>query len=217
SEVQVAEVLKPGRSATHGLKHLGWAREVTLRRSDDDERNVACQAWVLAQVEAPATVLVPGAGTATVTDYFEPIDSAHLDRRGNDLALGITGKRRFKVGVRTGEHRGLIACWRALEGGEAALLVRYFHDTPSSRYLEEPPGKPGHEGDSLYVYNDDGRFGSFGEVEALGRALEPTMEGVHDRFELHAWWGERAALRALASRLLGMEATGEWAEHEEQR
>lgn len=194
---------------SRGLEHLGWAREVSVRRSPDDEREVACQAWVLAQVEAAATVLVPGAGAALVTDYFEPIDAAHLHRRGEDLALAITGRQRYKVGIRSGEHRGMVACWRGLPDGEAALLVRSFYDSPSSRYLEEPPGERGHEGDSLYVYNDGGRFGDFGEIEALGRALEPTADSVNDTFEFHVWWGERSALRLLATRLLGMDALAE--------
>lgn len=189
------------------VRHLGWSREVTLRRTPDDDGSVACQSWVVAQVEAPATVLVPGAGTARVTDYFEPVDAAHLQRRGTDLTIALTGRQRFKVGIATAEHRSLMACWRNLPDGEAALFVRYFYDAPSSRYLEQPPGVPGHEGDSLYSYNDDGRMGNFGEIEALGRALEPGAAAVSDRFELHAWWGERGRLRQLAVRLLGMDPT----------
>ena len=188
------------------VRHLGWSREVVLRRARGDDGSVACQSWVLAQIEAPATVLVPGAGRASVTDYFEPIDEAHLQRRGEDLAIALTGRRRFKVGIATGEHRSLMACWRSLPDGEAALLVRYFYDAPSSRYLEQPPGDPDHEGDSLYSYNDGGRMGDFGEIEALGRALEPGVATITDRFELHAWWGERARVRRLAARLLDMDA-----------
>lgn len=210
-EQHLAIASNPARrwQESEGLRHLGWLREVALSRSEDDERSVACQAWVLAQVEAPATVLVPGAGAAQVTDYFEPIDGAHLHRRGDDLALAITGRQRYKVGVRTGEHRGIIACWRGLPHGEAALLVRYFYDAPSSRYLEEPPRQPGHEGDSLFGYNDGGLFGNFGEVEALGRTLEPAADEVRDVFEFHAWWGERSALRVLAGKMLGMVLPGD--------
>lgn len=207
-EQRLALVADPTRRwrEPHGLRHLGWTREVSLRRNEQDDGNVATQSWVVAQVEAPATVIVPGAGQATVTDYFEPIDEAHLHRREDDLVVALTGRKRFKVGIRTGQHRGAMACWRDLSDGEAALLVRYFYDAPSSSYLEQPPEAPDHEGDSLYVYNDDGRLGAFGEIEALGRALQPNMDAIDDVFELHVWWGERARLRRLASRLLDIEA-----------
>jgi len=96
-----------------------------------------------------------------------------------------------------------LAYWRDLPDGRSLLLVRSFKDTPSSRYLEQPPALPQHEGDSIYVYNDDGRFGHFGEVEVLGRALEPDHKQVTDVFELHAWWGERRVMQEATERLLG--------------
>lgn len=186
-----------------GVRHMGWAREVTLRRAVDDERSVACQAWVLIQAHAGGKVLVPGAGAARLTDYFEPIDPQHAQRHGTDLTLSLSGTRRYKVGVRTGEHQGRAAYWRELPGGEALLVVRTFLDSPSTRYLEEPPGAVGHEGDSLYFYNDDGRNGAFGEVEALGRALEPDADSVTDLFELHMWWGKRSQVAQVAGRATG--------------
>lgn len=218
-EQRIALCADPARrwpEATH-LKHLGWSREVVLERGPDDDGSVACQSWVIAQLEAPATVLVPGAGDARVTDYFEPIDQEHLERRSDGLAIAITARQRFKVGVATGEHRSTIACWRSLPDDKAALYVRFFADTPSSRYLEQPPGDPAHEGDSLYSYNDDGDKGNFGEIEALGRALEPGTASLTDRFELHVWWGDRARVRDLAAKLLGMETLPASEESEESR
>lgn len=206
--LRVAQSIVPERDPARrwpeadGLRHVGWSREVELTRDDRDEGSVACQAWLLAQVEAPATVFVPHAGTAAVTDYFEPVDPRHMDREPDALRFSLSGRQRYKVGIRTGEHRGLIAALRELPEGQASLIVRWFLDTPSTRYLKEPPHQPGHEGDSLYVYNDDGRFGHFGEIEALGRALEPDARSVRDRFELHAWWGDRSALARLAARIL---------------
>ncbi|HEX7001649.1 MAG TPA: hypothetical protein VF164_08135 [Trueperaceae bacterium] len=193
-----------------GLRHLGWSRDVALERGAADDGDVACQSWVLAQVEAPATVLVPGAGANAVTDYFEPVDDLHLRPGESGLTIALSGRRRFKVGVRTGANVGSVAAWREGPGDTGTLFVRYFQDTPSSRYLEEPPGRPGHEGDSVYVYNDDGRFGDFGEVEALGKALEPGERSVRDRFEMHCWWGPQATVARLAVRLFGAEpvATG---------
>lgn len=201
---KVAPAADPARrlEESAGLRHLGWSREVTLERGEGDDGSVACQSWVLAQVQAPATVLVPRAGPDAVTDYFEPVDDSHLRASRSGLRIDLSGRRRFKVGIRTGEHVGTVAAWREGPGDTATLLVRYFQDAPSSRYLEEPPGSPGHEGDSIYVYNDDGRFGDFGEVEALGRALEPGARSVHDRFEAHVWWGPRGSVARLAGRLL---------------
>lgn len=185
------------------LRHLGWTREVTLNRAADDPGRAACQAWVLIQADVGATVVVPGAARARVTDYFEPVDRDHLRRDGEDLALRLSGSTRYKVGVRSGEHRGTVAYWRDFPDGTAVLLLRSFADTPSTRYLEQPPEQPDHEGDSVYVYNDDGRYGAFGEVEVLGRALEPEMASVTDTFTLHAWWGERNDVAEAAAALLG--------------
>jgi len=205
--IEVEQTLAPAADPLGhlaGSKHLGWTREVTLRRTATDAGAAACQAWVLIQADAGATVVVPGAAGARVTDYFEPVDSHHLTRAGEDLVLRLSGTTRYKIGVQSGSHRGQVACWRELEGGRALLLVRSFEDTPSTRYLEQPPAMPEHEGDSVYVYNDDGRHGNFGEVEVLGRALEPDRALVTDKFELHAWWGERRAVLDAAERLLGL-------------
>ena len=201
-EQRLAPVVRPP-DAVAGVKHLGWTREVTLRRTAADPGAAACQAWVLIQAQAGGTVIVPGASRARVTDYFEPVDARHIGREGDDLLLRLSGTTRFKVGVKSGSHRGQMVYWRDLPDGRSQLLLRSFEDAPPSRYLEQPPAMPEHEGDSVYVYNDDGRYGSFGEVEVLGRALEPDQVQVTDRFELHAWWGEWQVLLAGAERLLG--------------
>lgn len=204
--IEVEQTLAVATHPLHGapgIQHLGWTREVTLRRAAADAGGAACQAWVLIQAQAGGTVIVPGAALARVTDYFEPVDARHLSREGNDLVLNLSGTTRYKVGVKSGTHRGQLAYWRDLPDGRSLLLVRSFKDTPSSRYLEQPPALPQHEGDSIYVYNDDGRFGHFGEVEVLGRALEPDHKQVTDVFELHAWWGERRVMQEATERLLG--------------
>lgn len=208
--IEVEQTLAPAANPlgdTAGIRHLGWTREVTLRRAASDPGAVACQAWVLIQADAGATVVVPGAAGARVTDYFEPVDAGHLTRSDDDLVLRLSGAKRYKVGLQTGGHRGQVAYWRELQGGRALLLSRSFRDTPATRYLEQPPAMPEHEGDSVYVYNDDGRFGSFGEVEVLGRALEPDQSQVTDSFELHAWWGERQSVASAAEEVLGRSAS----------
>lgn len=192
---------EPARTAAGDLKHLGWRREVTVRRAADDQRLAACQAWVLIQVDVGGTVVVPGAGGARVTDYFEPVDDDHLARLDDDLLLRLTGTTRYKVGVPSGAHRGSVLYRRDLPDDRAALWLRTFDDTQASRYLEQPPDAPDHGGDSVFVYNDDGRYGDFGEVEVLGRALEPDVERVTDAFDLHIWWGGRQAVADAAARL----------------
>src|SRR5690606_583742 len=41
----------PAAAAGLPLAHLGWSREVTVTRTADDPRRVACQAWVLIQAD----------------------------------------------------------------------------------------------------------------------------------------------------------------------
>lgn len=206
-EQRLAEAADPLRRS-HGrtaVRHMGWTREVRLRRSQADAGTVACQSWVVVQVPPGGHAWVPGAAGARVTDYFEPVDGAHLQRPGGHAVLNLTGRRRYKVGLRTGEHRGLLLHWREVEGGRAVLTLRRFHDLPSTRYLEQPPAAPRHEGDSAYVYNDDGRHGGFGELEVLGHALEPAARSVADLFEMHVWWGPAADVAAVARAWLGAE------------
>lgn len=201
--IDVEQRLRPARdlmAGPTGVRHVGWAREVTVRRAAEDPGTAVCHAWVIAQVTADqhALAIVPGAASARVTDYFEPIDAQHFERSGPDLILRLTGTTRYKVGVKSGQHRGQLAYWRDLPDGQSLLLLRTFADDPSSRYLERPPASPQHEGDSIFVYNDNGRLGDFGEIEAFGRALERGQAEVADRFELHAWWGAREALEDAA-------------------
>src|SRR5690606_34853344 len=62
--IAVQQTLVPAAHPLHGaagIKHLGWTREVTLRRTPADTGAAACQAWVLIQAQAGGTVIVPGA------------------------------------------------------------------------------------------------------------------------------------------------------------
>lgn len=185
----------------HRLSHLGWTREVRLARAAGDDGTVPVQSWVITQVESGGTVTVPGAAAARVTDYFEPIDDRHVWRQGEDLRVSLSGASRFKIGVRTGEHRGAATYRQELAGGRARLYVRRFLDLPSTRYLEQPPELVDHEGDSLYFYHDT--FGAFGELEALGRALETYDSSHTDLFEFHVWWGASEHVDEIERKLLG--------------
>jgi len=202
-----ADSLRP-RAPSAAVRHLGWTREVRLQRTASDGGAVPCQAWAIAQVPAGGVAWVPGGAGARLTDYFEPIDDAHRKRGAEHLSLNVDGRRRYKVGVRSGEHRGQLLYWREADGrelgeGRTYLYLRRFLDLPSSRYLEQPPALADHEGDSAYVYNDDGRHGDFGELEVLGRALEPDQATVADLFEMHVWWGPTNEVAEVARAWLG--------------
>lgn len=191
---------RKGRS--NAVRHLGWTREVRLRRTTSDPELVACQAWVVTQVQAGGVAWVPGAAGARVSDYFEPIDGSYLGAVGSHLSLKADGERRYKVGVVSGEHRGQLLYWHESDD-RAVLYLRRFLDLASGRYLEQPPELLDHEGDSVFVYNDDGKHGHFGELEVLGRTLEPNLRTVSDLFEMHVWWGVKDEVVEVAREWLG--------------
>lgn len=192
------------------LAYAGYAHTITFRllETAPDARSagrVGAQAWNLIQLYPGGEVLVPTASAARYTDYMEPVPPSFQQVRPNLVRVRITGDRRFKVGYCAACHFGRAGYLRRLSGRETSLVVRYFPNDPSAEYLEEPAGLPGHRGDSLYVYNDGGMFGGFGELECLGRAIggETGRTSSSDEMLLWVYWGADDAVRSVASQLLG--------------
>jgi hypothetical protein len=199
-----ADPLRAGADAVDGVVFLGYEHDVVLRDLGDDA--ISAQAWNLIQLIPGGWVLLPTLSAVTPRAYFEPVRAEHVVSTPDALELTITGAHRYKLGVDARVHLGRAAYLRRLDATRACLIVRSFFNNPSSAYLEEPADRPGENGDSIHLYNDDGAAGGFGEVECYGPTVggaAPRREVAADTTVLWIYVGERAGMVEVARRLLG--------------
>lgn len=202
--------LRHVEAAHETLEYGGYATELTLSQSA--ERPVDAEPWMLLQVRAGGTVLVPGAPGTRITDYYENV-GALLERRAGGTAVTATGADRYKIGFASAHVSGRMAYLRELDDDRAVIVVRASSVWAGLEYSEEPDFLPGHRGDALHIYNDDGALGGFAEIEARGtpvsaaRDADGTARPLTDRFL--TWWfrGPSAAVHDVARQLAHVETT----------
>ena len=92
-----------------------------------------------------------------------------------------------------------------LDDGRAYLVVRGFHNNPSAPYVEEPAHLPGRSGHAMHVYNDNGMFGGFGEIECQGQAIGGALgrSSGTDQFLLWFYVGAPEKIDAILANLIG--------------
>lgn len=186
-----------------GVQYAGYARVVRLAHAVPT--TIMSGAWVLVQVNAGGTLIVPARPGAEVTTYMgDPVPAA-LTPADGAFRVPMTGDRQFKTGYRAAYLTGRLGYLHPGTGADDAyLLVRGFDNDPSSIYPEEPPDQPGVNGDSVHLYNDDGGMGGFAELECQGRTLggEAGLTEAVDTFSLWCYVGPLAKLEQIAARLL---------------
>jgi len=209
-ERRVRSVADPLRSLSEGagadVAFMGYEHDTVVR--DLEPNAIGAQSWNLIQLVPGGSVFVPLLTPVVQRDYFEPVGEER-QRLSDDLVeLSITGAHRYKVGYGSAHHLGRVGYVRALDASCARLLVRAFFNNPSTRYLEEPASKPGENGDSVHVYNDDGNAGGFGEIECYGQALggEGGRVVSSDTTVLWMYTGAFAGVAQVARMLLGAAA-----------
>lgn len=191
--------------AREGVRFAGYQTEVTL--SQLVATPVPAESWMLLQVLAGGTALIAGAPRMRVTDYYEPVGELLRPAPGGS-AVRITGSDRFKIGFAAPHVTGRMGYLRDLDDDQAVLVVRSSPVHAGLDYAEEPDLTPGHRGDALHIYNDDGGLGGFAEMEARGTPVDAvpfddgTARPVTDRF--WSWWfrGPRAAVHEIVHELV---------------
>lgn len=190
-----------------GVTYCGYEQAVTLSEARND--GIVAQSWNVAPLHPGGSIIIPSSPAVEVSDYFEPIDDQHLARRGHCIALRITGRQRYKVGIRAAHTFGRLGYFNRSDDGSAYLIVRNYFNNPSSPYAEEPPQLPGANGDSIHVYNDGGLFGGFGELECMGQAIGGPG-GLSSRTDQQVLWvyaGPVAKIARIGWHLLGVDVT----------
>lgn len=189
-----------GRMA--GVRFAGF--ELVIRLTDLEPNRIAAESWDSLQINPGGAVLVPASPYVEPVEYYEP--SGELCRMTNGhVRLAITGARRYKVGLKAAHVFGRAGYLHETAPGHGYLLIRNFFNNPSAPYVEEPAHLPGGWGQSIHVYNDDGAFGGFGELESQGQAIGgDTGRGASDdQFVLWLYEGPVPALREISLGLLG--------------
>ncbi|MDN3310180.1 hypothetical protein QWJ90_04495 [Microbacterium oryzae] len=132
-----------------------------------------------------------------------------LRRTRGGVAVTMTGADRFKLGFAAPHVTGRLGYLRALPDNMSTLLVRSSPVHPGLDYAEEPDDRPGHRGDALHIYDDDGGLGGFAEMEAPGTPADLGFDGSRrpttDRFT--TWWfrGPTANIAEIVRQLVHME------------
>lgn len=181
--------------------------EQIVKLSELVHNEITCESWMLIQLNPGGEIYIPCTPKLKETNYFEPIDSQYQQIFTNYVTLKITGNRRYKVGYKSAHTFGRLAYLNSLSDGRNYLLVRNFFNNPSAPYAEEPPDRPGWRGHSLHIYNDNGDFGGFGELECNGQPLGGKTGKPHslDSFILWTFIGSYEHLKEIALHLLGIE------------
>ena len=183
----------------------GYEQVITISESKRDD--IVTEAWSLIQVNPGGVLIIPATPRVEYSDYYEPIDETLQTIYPNHVRLTITGDRRFKVGYRAAHVYGRVGYYNHLDDGRAYLIVRNFFNNPSAPYGEEPAHTPGRQGHSIHVYNDDGGFGGFGELECNGQTIggDTCRSSSTDQLVLWLYVGNSAQIKEIGLHLLGVE------------
>lgn len=183
----------------------GYEQVVSLSESKLDD--IMSEAWNLIQLYPGGLLLIPASPCVEFTDYYEPIDESLQTIHSDHVRLKITGDRQYKVGYKAVHLFGRLAYFNHFDDGRAYLIVRNFFNNPSVPYIEEPAHLPGCRGHSVHVYNDDGNFGGFGELECNAQTIGGVTGRSASTDQLLLWFYVGAAdkVKEIALHLLGVE------------
>ncbi|HEX3782840.1 MAG TPA: DUF6786 family protein [Pseudonocardiaceae bacterium] len=123
-------------------------------------------AWSVVQVPLGGTIGIELAGPLSYRDYLEPVDPDRLLVCDGRLTLASTGSRMFKIGLPATVFAGTLRYTRA--GMDITRTVQVKAD---QRYCDGPLGAdPDEPGDVLQIFEDDGHYGGYAELEHHGPA-----------------------------------------------
>lgn len=194
------------------LKVVSFTIRNRLTATGGDEGAVA-GAWDILQLPAR------GGGGTIICPTLHPIDAPHcyFEPFGDHVKTGpgvvsvrIDAQRQFKLGLPPQSCLGRMGYYRRGADGQCTLIVRIFGIVPGAPYVDTMRSCPDDQrtgGDCLQVYNDDGAYGEFGEMEYHDPGIvvgqHPTSrEGTSIT---HVLAGPQSEVEEAAQWLLGVE------------
>lgn len=188
-----------------GVDYSGYIHRSRLSLLPSSDVTAELEAWTLTQLVPSGRIIVPCAEGVEYEDYYEKADDSCMTISDGAARFAISGKRRYKVGLRSSQLFGRAGYIKHHDASSRAeLMVRSFYNDPSSEYVEEPDSQPGCRGLSFHVYNDGGSFGGFGELECNGRTVSSASGSqVDDEFSFWLFCGSAERVETIARVLLG--------------
>lgn len=171
--------------------------------------------WSLIQLDTAGTMIIPiikdeTHDNITVRDYgpdnFNAVPPERMTITDNWVAVKIDGKFRCKLGFAPWAVKNSIGYLRyQKDSQDAVLYLKEFSVDADGKYVDHPWEKPYDYGDAIQLYNDDGTFGGFCEIECHGpaRELKPGEEQSHS-VVLSVFTGKLNQLRGIAADRLGI-------------
>ena len=136
--------------------------------------------WSLIQLDVGGTMIIPvkkdpAHDNITVRDYgpvnFNAVPPERLAQGDDWISVKIDGKFRCKLGFAPWAARNGIGYLHYQPSSENGVLyLKQFSVDPNAVYVDHPWEKPYDYGDAIQLYNDDGTFGGFCEIECHGPA-----------------------------------------------
>lgn len=190
-----------------GVAFAGYEHEIALSEKSHDA--IMSESWSLIQLQPGGRLLIPASPDTEFVNYLSPVGDLQSIRNGC-VRLQITGRDQYKVGYKAAHIFGRAAYVNTLPDGRTYALIRNYPNHPSSFYAEEPAKQPGQRGCSLHVYNDNGKFGGFGELECNGMTIggETGRSSSTDVLSLWLYVGTEEKIQAIIRHLLGVQDIG---------
>ncbi len=190
-----------------GLSYSGYEHAVTLTdlgSKPGHPSEASSETWTIMQLRQGGNLSLPLYSTPEYAWYYEPTDLGVLRVREGRAELDLAGGIKFKIGFKAPQVTGR-ACYLMPwpeKGNGSLLLVRNFFCNPSGAYTEEPFTREGDRGYPFHVYNADGSFGCFGELECNGQAIRAGERSV-DRMTTWIFTGPEEGILRVRKALLG--------------
>ena len=159
-----------GRSI-QGLQYpVSWTTVDSLTL-EDGTPSQGINLWRILQVPVGGQVYVASSNTGCYRLHFG--DKAGFVKAGvGRLEAEITGDLMYKIGMSQQGVKNLIAYARTLSDDSMLVIARWFEVPANAVYLDTPMDEPGTAGDVIQIYNDNGFFGGFGELEIHSSGLQ---------------------------------------------
>ncbi len=157
------------RPALPGLEdRVNWSTTDTLELAGGTPHQ-GMNLWRILQVPVGGEMFVPTAGAAHRLHFGDDTRLVTVSPTG--ITAMITGDQMYKIGLGQQSVADCIAYARPITPNSLLVIVRWFQISPGATYLDTPMDQPGTPGDVIQIYNDNGVFGGFGELEVHGPGL----------------------------------------------
>lgn len=185
---------------TQGIRSAGYRQIVAIASNGS---NVPVVPWIIRQTSPGGCAIVPvDFGSSPITMFGNPEYPAGTSNAGA-IQMTMTCKSMYKIGVPASCAHGLVGYF-SHSAEQSRLLVSKFSHDRNGIYHDEPPACRGVSGMSTFLFQDDGSFGNYGELEMVGTDLGVGCDGVRRGFLSVDTWiyaGKRREIEKVAKDL----------------